>query len=554
MTGKVGANHTKTRGLGSGDCDLFDSLLADMTTSDRAWELGTLGIYLGGLLWIGLRSAREIHTVDDYTVAGRGMPWIVVLATTAATMVGGGASVGYVGKCYAIGIAAAVVTCAWHLQLIFTGLFLAPRLRGLGLVTVAQYVDRHFGELARRIAVVSGGLFLVGALVAQMAAIGTVTEMVLGIPGHWAVLLGGSVVVLYSTVGGIRAVVKTDVMQFVVLVAGIGGASAWLVWKHGGWGGLVAHPDVGLENFNLTSTWKPVRLATLFGAFLLGEMMVPPYAVRCFIAKDEKHARRGVAGGGVFLLLFLPVATLTLGMASRAEPAVKEVVEAEYLKIRESNAETREVELERIADSELRRTTAEGHETADRSRAAQVAFPALMRTTFPPWMAGVMIAAIIAAVMSSADSCLSCLATSVMEDIYRVHIDPSAGDARLLQVARWTTLLAGVVSAVCALVWSNIADILEFIYDFWAPSMVLPFLVGAFCYRRSQSPAVVFAMIGGPLATAIWRFGLESPFDVSPGFFGFGVSVLVYLLLRPLCRRIPENHWLRAGVIEEGAK
>ncbi|HAA51459.1 MAG TPA: hypothetical protein DCE43_17200, partial [Planctomycetaceae bacterium] len=106
-----------------------------MTISDRAWELGTLAVYLGGLLWIGLRSAREIHSVDDYTVAGRGMPWIVVLATTAATMVGGGASVGYVGKCYAIGIAAAVVTCAWHLQLIFTGLFLAPRLRGLGLVT-----------------------------------------------------------------------------------------------------------------------------------------------------------------------------------------------------------------------------------------------------------------------------------------------------------------------------------------------------------------------------------------------------------------------------------
>ena len=256
----------------------------------------------------------------------------------------------------------------------------------------------------------------------------------------------------------------------------------------------------------------------------------------------------------MFLLLFLPVATLTLGMASRAEPAVQKVVEAEYLKIRDSNSELRATELSRISNSELRQVAAEGHEATDRGRAAQVAFPALMRTTFPPWMAGVMIAAIIAAVMSSADSCLSCLATSVMEDIYRVHIDPAAEDARLLQVARWTTLLAGVVSAVCALVWSNIADILEFIYDFWAPSMVLPFLVGAFCYRREQSPAVVFSMIGGPVATAVWRFGLDSPFDVSPGFFGFGVSVLVYLLVCPFCRRVPENHWLRAGVVEEEPK
>ena len=509
---------------------MFDPLLAELSFTGRTWELTTLAVYLGGLLWIGLRSAREIHTVDDYTVAGRGMPWIIVLATTAATMVGGGASIGYVGKCYSIGIAAAVITCAWHLQLIFTGVFLAPRLRGMGLVTVAQYVDRHYGEVARRIAVVSGAVFLVGALVAQMAAIGTVTELVLGIPGQWAVLLGGAVVVLYSTVGGIRAVVKTDVLQFVVLVAGIGGASAWLLWKHGGWSGLAAHPEVGSESFNLTSHWSTTRLVTLFGAFLLGEMMVPPYAVRCFIARDESAARRGVAGGGVFLLLFLPVATFTLGMASRAEPRVQQEVQREYQELQASNRVTREKQLAEIEDPAARAVRVAEFESADRGQAGQLAFPVLMRTTFPPWLAGVMIAAVIAAVMSSADSCLSCLATSVMEDVYRVHIDPQADDRRLLQVARWTTVLAGVLSAICALIWSNIADILEFIYDFWAPSMVLPFIVGAFCYRRHQAKAVVASMIAGPLATAVWRFALEAPLDISPGFFGAGFAAIVYLL------------------------
>lgn len=509
---------------------MFDPLLGELSSSGRIWELTTLAVYLGGLLWIGLRSAREIHTVDDYTVAGRGIPWIIVLATTAATMVGGGASIGYVGRCYSIGIAAAVITCAWHLQLIFTGIFLAPRLRGMGLVTVAQYVDRHYGEVARRIAVLSGAVFLVGALVAQMAAIGTVTELVLGIPGHWAVLLGGTVVVVYSTVGGIRAVVKTDVLQFVVLVAGIGGASAWLLYKHGGWSGLAAHPQVGLESFNLTSHWSTTRLITLFGAFLLGEMMVPPYAVRCFIARDAADARRGVAGGGLFLLLFLPVATFTLGMASRVEPQVQQEVEREYQELQASNRVAREKVLARIEDPAVRADRVTQFESADRGRAGQVAFPVLMRTTFPPWLAGVMIAAVIAAVMSSADSCLSCLATSVMEDIYRVHIDPEADDKRLLQVARWTTVLAGVLSAVCALIWSNIADILEFIYDFWAPSMVLPFIVGAFCYRRHQAKAVVASMIAGPLSAVVWRFGLDAPMDISSGFFGAGFALVVYLL------------------------
>ena len=524
---------------------MFEALLAETTSEGRVWELSTLAVYLGGLLWIGLRSAREIHTVDDYTVAGRQMPWIVVLATTAATMVGGGASVGFVGKCYTIGIAAAVVTCAWHLQLIFTGLFLAPRLRGMGLVTVAQYIDRHYGELARRIAVVSGAVFLVGALVAQMAAMGKVTELVLGFDSHWAVLLGAAVVVLYSTVGGIRAVVKTDVLQFVVLVAGIGGASAWLVWKNGGWTELAARSEVGLGSFDVVADWSWVRVTTLFCAFLLGETLVPPYAVRCFIAKDEADARRGVAGGGLFLLLFLPVATFTLGMAARVEPEVQAAVSSKYQSIRE------DIETKRRAAAgeggEISWTP--GDEQSARAGAAEVAFPQLMRTTFPPWLAGVMIAAVIAAVMSSADSCLSCLATSVMEDVYRVHINPEAEDARLLRVAKWTTVLAGVLSAVCALVWSNIADILEFVYDFWAPSMVLPFLVGAFGYRPSRSRPVVWSMIGGTTGTILWRFVLESPGDVSPALFGFGVAVAVYLLACPLYKEPSTGRWLRPAMI-----
>ncbi len=501
----------------------MEPLLAETTLTGHEWELLTLAVYLGGLLWIGIRSAREIQTADDYTVAGRQLPWIVVLATTAATMVGGGASIGFVGKAYAVGIAAAVITCAWHLQLIFTGVFMAPRLRGLNLVTVAQYFGRHYGELARRIAVVSGILFLVGALVAQLAAMGTVTELVLQIDRRWAVLLGAVVVVLYSTIGGIRAVVKTDVLQFVVLVGGIATASAWLLWKNGGWTALAARAEVGVSSFEIVNEhWSGLRVATLFGAFLLGETLVPPYAVRCFIAKDAREARLGVAGGGLFLLLFLPVATFTLAMAGRVEPRVQAAVQEKYQQIR--GADKTEWSPEKDRDA--------------RAAAAQVAFPELMRSTFPPLLAGVMIAALIAAVMSSADSCLSCLATSVMEDIYRVHIDPGADDARLLLVARWSTVVAGIVAAGCALAWSNIAEILEFIYDFWAPSMVLPFLVGVFGYRADKCGPVVVSMIAGPVATIIWRYALGIPYDISPSLFGFAAAVVVYVLLRLLssCR------------------
>ena len=145
---------------------------------------------------------------------------VVVLATTAATMVGGGASIGSVSSVYVDGLVFALVTCAWHVQLVVTGIWIAPRLRQFNLLTVAEFFGKRFGEPVRLMAIVSCLIFLVGALVAQMVAMGTITETILGIDYRLAVLGGGAIVIFYSTVGGIRAVVKTDVLQFVVLVAG----------------------------------------------------------------------------------------------------------------------------------------------------------------------------------------------------------------------------------------------------------------------------------------------------------------------------------------------
>ena len=122
---------------------------------NQLFEVIIIGIYLLGVLIIGVRSARQVRTSLDYTLAGRQVPWIIVLATTAATMVGGGASVGMVGRVYEVGVAAALITCAWYLQLILTGVLIAPRLRRLNLITVGDYFELKFGILARTMAVVN---------------------------------------------------------------------------------------------------------------------------------------------------------------------------------------------------------------------------------------------------------------------------------------------------------------------------------------------------------------------------------------------------------------
>ncbi len=492
-----------------------------MTDPDQILELSMLAAYLVVLLWIGIRSARRVKTSEDYTLAGRNVPWMIVLATTGATMIGGGASVGMVSKVAEIGIAAALITCAWHLQLIFTGLFVAPKLRGLNLITVGDYFELKFGPLARELAVVNCAIFLIGALAAQMAAIGMVTNSILGVSYETALLIGAAVTIFYSTVGGITAVVKTDVLQFVILVIGIGTAAIILFSYHDGFSGMAENAQRG--QFSITSNWSPIRVFSLFFAYLLGETFVPPYAVRCFIARDAQQARWGVAGAGIFLLLFLPVATLILGTAAQISPDVQQAMEKEKVRIQTDALEA-------------------GTEVSDKDakkQSFQIAFPTLVRTTFHPIVAGLVIAAIIAAVMSSGDSCLSCLSTVVMEDVYRRHVNQTASDHQLLRVAQWTTLLSGLAAAIFAWYVRNIADLLEFIYDFWAPTMVLPFLVGIFWYDKSRIIAVVVSMIVGIIAVIVWRFVLGSPGDIGPALFGFVAAVIAYLIALPMTSQIP---------------
>ena len=511
--------------------------------SDRIVEIGMLVGYLSLLLWIGIRTARRVQTANDFTIAGRSIPWVVVMATTAATMIGGGASVGMVAQVHQLGIAAAVVTIAWHVQLVFTGLFVAPRLRGLNLVTVGDYFHLKFGPLARELAVFNCVIFLVGALAAQMAAIGTVTHSVLGLDYATALWIGAAVTIIYSTVGGMRAVIATDVLQFAILVFGIGLASAFALSTAGGFSGLATTAQAG--QFELTSHRSLLRTGSLFIAFLLGETFVPPYAVRCFIARDAQQARWGVAGAGLFLLLFLPMATLVLGTAAQVDPRVQQ-------------------ELARETDRLIIQAQTDGvtlSPSEARQQANQSAFPTLVRTTLHPLFAGLLIAAIIAAVMSSADSCLSCLATVMMEDYYRRHLAPQATDQSCLRVARITTLVSGFAAAICAWFFSNIASILEFVYDFWAPTMVLPFAVGLFWYHPRRVPAVIVSMATGFLTALGWRFANQSlvqvvwlgkslawTADLSPAVVGFLACLIAFFVMVMITGKTStHSRWFQPG-------
>ena len=465
-------------------------------------EISALVIYLVLLLVIGLGSVTKSRTAIDYTLAGRNIPWYIVLATTAATMVGGGLSIGVVTRVYQTGVGAALVACGSYLSLVVSGLFLAPKLRDLEMTTVGDYFEYRFGLLARSLAAPICVVFLLGAIAAQMVAVGLITNVVLGIDYRTAVLIGAVVTVFYSTVGGLRAVIRTDILQFGILVGGFTAAAIPLVGNRG------PADLTAVTGGVLNDQWSLTRIVTLGCVYFLGEMLVPPFAQRCFMAKNGPSAKWGVAGAGLLLLLFMPLTTSILGTACQGSSEIEHAVEV--------------------------------------AGEAQVAFPTLMRNVFHPVFSGIMVAALIAAVMSSADSCLSSLATISMEDLYRRHLRKDASDRQLLRVAQGTTLLAGIGCAVAALYFRNILDWIEFIYSVWGPTMVLPFFVGVLWYKPSRVYACVLAMFGGFSATLFWNFGAKSVAtlfdpevsqtvaDIPPALVGFLVCFVVFLVAWPL--------------------
>ena len=142
-----------------------------------------------------------------------------------ATVIGGGASVGAIGKTYDWGVLMLVASSGWYIHFIFSGLVVAPKFREAKLYTVAGYFGHRFGEGPRFPAMVLSLLFSVFIVAAQMAAFGWVLASVLptltqtlqhrGVSGDMvlkmAIIIGGLIVVIYSTAGGLLAVIHTDV-------------------------------------------------------------------------------------------------------------------------------------------------------------------------------------------------------------------------------------------------------------------------------------------------------------------------------------------------------
>lgn len=449
-----------------------------------------IAIYLCAILLLGLWSGKGMKSLQDFSVSNRSYGSMVIFATLSASFIGGGFSIGNAEKVFRFGIVNIVALWGFSLKEILVAKYIAPRTGNFtGVISVGDIMDRGYGKMAR---IVSGffSVFLCAGIVgAQVGAMGLIFNVFLGIEPIWGILIGCGIVIAYSTVGGMRAVVLTDVIQFCVLAIGLPMALIFGIVKLGGFSAIKAAVPAG--HFSIPGEAMTIgALLSLFLTFLLGETLVPPYVQRLFIAKDATHTARGTMLSGIFSIPFFAI-TGAIGLVAL---------------------------------------------TLDPELDPNLAMPYVIRTVLPAGVRGIVIAGVISIVMSSADSFLNGAATCCINDIVKPLWKKPLSERRELLLAKLTNCFVGIFAVVFAIKIRSILDILIYAYNFWAPVIVVPLAAVLLGFRVTKA-AFLAGTIAGVIGVLTWNGLLRT----QTGIEGLVIGVLCNLIAFVLANKLSIN-------------
>ena len=441
-------------------------------------ELGIIVVYFLVMLAIGVVSRRQAGEVDDFFVAGRRGSSLLITGSLLATIVGGSATVGMAGLGFTQGLTGVWWLLVGSIGLVVLGFFFAEKVREFGLYTLPELVEKQYDG---RVALAASVLIVVawiGVVAAQIIASGKILGILgLGSPALWMVVFT-MVFVAYTILGGQYAVIRTDTLQAVIIFAGIFGGLALLLSRLGGLGGLHLSLSPDKFAFPLSSQFSGKELISFLLLVGLTYVVGPDMYSRLFCAKDGKTARVSVFWTALLIIPFAFGITL-IGMgASVLFPQIS----------------------------------------------PEQAFPTVIMEVLPPFLGGVVLAALLCAVMSSADTCLLSAATILTVDIVG-RFRHSLSQKKILLLSRWGIAVLGLSSLMLALALKGVINALLFAYTIYTCGLILPVIAGFYKGRLKVTPVGALAAItGGGVAALISKL-----FDIK--YLDLGSLLISGLLL-----------------------
>ena len=423
-----------------------------------------IALYFSGMIAIGLVSRRKARGVDDFFVAGRKGSSLFITSSLLATIVGGSATVGMAGLGFTHGLTGAWWLLVGSVGLVVLGLFLADKVRKFGLYTLPELVEKQYDS---RIALAASILIVVswlGVVAGQIVASGKILSVLgVGSPVMWMIVFS-VIFVAYTLLGGQYAVIRTDTLQIGIIFAGIFGGLALLLTRLGGWTGLKVSLSPEQFAFPLSAQFGVKELISFLLLVGLTYVVGPDMYSRLFCARDIKTAKVSAFWTALFIIPFAFCITL-IGMGAAALfPQIS----------------------------------------------PEQAFPTVINEVLPPFLGAIVLAALLGAVMSSADTCLLTASTILTVDIVG-RFKSSLSQRKILFLSRWGIVVLGLCSLLLALTLKGVITALLFAYTVYTCGLILPVIAGFYKSKLKVTPlgALVAIIGGGSVALVSKLFDIE---------------------------------------------
>lgn len=459
-----------------------------------------LAIYLAGMVMIGLRFARRQQTAEDYFLAGRNMPWLPVAMSMFASLTSAITFMGLPARAYEENMALLVVCVVSPLLVPILVLVLYPAYRRHGVTTSYEFIGLRYGRAGRTAVSLLFVLARLGWMGAVVYAPALALSVATGLSLHLTIILMGGLATLYTALGGLAAVLWTDVVQFLILVAGAIWVAVDLVWRApGGMGGILdiareaGHLHVVGWRFSLVEM-SGLAVAVSFFLQMMQDYGTDQVAVQRMLAIKKP---RGVTKAAIFnactdvvmvaLLLFIG-----LGLFAYYQQ----------------------------------------HPQLAPNGSADAVLPHYIMQTLPAGISGLLISAIFAAAMSSMDSGINSIATVIEHDFIKPFRRHKQTEHHDVFQARLLTLGLGILATLLAFGIIRMENIIDafatFMGLFNAPVLAL-FVLG-FVSPHARFWAWAVSVATAVSGTLVLKFyvGVHWVYYVP---FAFSVSFTVTWLL-----------------------
>ncbi|MFH8494370.1 sodium:solute symporter [Streptomyces coeruleorubidus] len=441
-------------------------------------------VYLAGMLAMGWWGMRRARSKSEFLVAGRRLGPAMYSGTMAAIVLGGASTIGGVGLGYQYGLSGAWMVFTIGLGLLALSVFFSARIARLKVYTVSEMLDLRYG--GGRAGVISGVVMWAYTLmlaVTSTIAYATIFDVLFDINRTLAIVLGGSIVVAYSTLGGMWSITLTDMVQFVVKTIGVLLLLLPIaVVKAGGFAAMKAELPTGY--------FDPLGIGgeTIFTYVLIytfGMLIGQDIWQRVFTARSDRTAKWGGTVAGTYCLAYA-LAGAVIGTAAKVL----------YPKL----------------------------------GSADDAFATIVKEELPVGVRGLVLAAALAAVMSTSSGALIACATVANNDIWsrlRGIVEAPSDDHDEVRGNRAFILLMGIAVIGTAIAIDDVVQALTVAYNLLVGGLLVPIL-GGLVWRRGTVYGALASVVVGGLAVIV-LMATHGILANEPVYYGLLASLAAYL-------------------------